>query len=173
VDDDFKNDVRSGYVYLAGFIEYDARGVPRRRFYKEGSKKSDQCRRALARVLRSENPLRKSLPRQLREMLADMFEPEEPGSIWGERKLTASNRANRRPRDHGANSHLTSFVWGRVKAGAGVDAAISEAIDKFGVSRERMYKLWAEFRPIYEKVWGPLQNQNKGRLTQKAKRGER
>src|SRR6516162_447815 len=66
------------------------RGVPRKRFYKEGSKESYQCRPALARVLRSENPLRNSLPRQLREMPADMFEPEERESVWGERKLTAS-----------------------------------------------------------------------------------
>jgi hypothetical protein len=88
-------------------------------------------------------------------MLAAMFDPEPPpAGLWSERFLRPVFR--KRPRDHMANTHQAWFVWERVKAGAKVETAILQAMDKFGVSRERMYDLWKIYKTKFEAVWGPL-----------------
>src|ERR1700724_319080 len=102
-DDDNYQDLLAAYAYLGGFTKHDKRGVPRQRYWKQDSREEKDCRAAFARVLRSRGPL----DHQLREMLAQLFDPD-PGTetIWGIRKLTISFRANRRPRDHNANRHM-------------------------------------------------------------------
>jgi hypothetical protein len=112
-DDDNYQDRLAAYAYLGGFMEYDKRGVPKTRYCTQDSREEKDCRAALARVLRSRDPL----DHQLREMLAQLFEPDPgPETAWGIRKLTISFRANRRPRDHNANTHMAWFIWERVKS---------------------------------------------------------
>ena len=150
--DDFEEDTRLGYAYLGGYLSTDKRGIPRKRYHHEKSEASDLCRAALARVLRSDRPL----DRQLRDMLADMFEPTvRLESPWCERRLKAGFRAPTKPRDPNANTHMAWFVWERA-AEVGVEAAIQKAMAKFNVSRERMYDLWKVYKPLFEAIWGPL-----------------
>jgi hypothetical protein len=157
--DDFEQDARAASVYLGGYLVYDKRGVPRKRYYPERSKDSDYCRQALARVLRSERPL----DRQLRDMLADMFEPgERRESPWGSRKLKAGFRNPVKPRDANANTHMARFVWRRAAEGVGVEGAIQEAVDTFEVTRERMYDLWRVYKPLFEAIEGPMRRKGKG-----------
>ena len=152
-DYDNYQDLLAAYSYLGGFTKHDKRGVPRQRYCKQDLREEKDCRAALARVLRSRDPL----DHQLREMLAQLFEPDPgPETIWGIRKLTISFRANRRPRDHNANTHMAWFIWERVKSGANVESAIQEAMDQFEISRERAYDLWGPNRRVFEKVWGHL-----------------
>ena len=158
--DDFEQDSRQGRVYLGGYLTFDKRGIPRHRYYPERSDDSNYCRAALARVLRSDRPV----DRQLRDMLADLFEPIEPlKSPWGSRKLTAGFRNPVRPRDHDANSHMAWFIWQRAVANGGkVETAIKEAMTKFEFSRERMYELWMAYSPLFEAIEGPLRPVKKG-----------
>ena len=149
--DDLKQDTSCAMAYLGGFHEKDKRGIPRQRFYSEASAEASFCRAALARVLRSERPL----DRQLREMLATMFEPNpEIGSLWSERKLCVRRR--KKPKDHMANTHMAWFVWERVRAGTNVERAIDQAMDQFNVSRERMYDLWKAYKSQFAMIWGPI-----------------
>jgi hypothetical protein len=157
--DDFEQDMRAASVYLGGYLAFDKRGVPRKRYNPEGSEASDYCRAALARVLRNNRPL----DRQLRDMLADMFEPEERReSPWGSRKLKAGFRNPVKPRDGNANTHMAWFVWKRARGGVGVEGAIQEAMDTFDVTRERMYDLWRVYKPLFEAIEGPMRRKGKG-----------
>jgi hypothetical protein len=157
--DDFEQDTRAGWAYLGGYLKTDKRGIPRHRYYPERSDDSNHCRAALARVLRSDRPV----DRQLRDMLADLFEPIEPiKSPWGSRKLTAGFRNPVKPRDDHANTHTAWFVRKRKSEGVGVETAIQEAIDIFGVTRERMYDLLKAYKPGFEAVWGPIRGKRKG-----------
>jgi hypothetical protein len=151
--DDFEEDTRLGYVYLAGFVSTDERGIPRKRYYPPRSKDSNVCRAALARVLRSDRPL----DRQLRDMLADMFEPQEdPYRPFSSRELIAKSRSKHRHQDVFAISHMTRFMWERCRAGLSPEEAVKEAMDNFDISRVYAYRLWGRHKKIYEAVWGPL-----------------
>jgi hypothetical protein len=157
--DDFEQDSRQGQVYLGGYLTFDKRGIPRHRYYPERSDDSNYCRAALARVLRSDRPV----DRQLRDMLADLFEPIEPlKSPWGSRKLTAGFRNPVKPRDATANTHMAWFVWKRVSGRVGVEGAIQEAMNTFKVTRERMYDLWKVYKPLFEAIEGPIRRKGKG-----------
>jgi hypothetical protein len=157
--DDFEQDTRAGRVYLGGYLETNKRGIPRHRYYPERSDDSNYCRAALARVLRSDRPV----DRQLRDMLADLFEPIEPlKSPWGSRKLTAGFRNPVRPRDDNANTHMAWFVWKRASEEVGVEGAIQEAMDTFDVPRERMYDLWKAYKRLFEAIEGPMRRKGKG-----------
>ena len=157
--DDFEQDTRAGCIYLGGYLKTDKRGIPRHSYYPERSDDSNYCRAALARVLRSDRPV----DRQLRDMLADLFEPIEPlKSAWGSRKLTAGFRSPVKPRDDHANTHMAWFVWKRVANGAGAESAILEAIEAFKVSRKRMYDLWRVYKPLFEAIEAPARRMDKG-----------
>jgi hypothetical protein len=147
-DDDLR-----ALAYLGGYREIDKRGVPRKKSLKENSSDESDCRKALLRVLRSPAPL----DREIREMLANMFDPD-PGefAIRADRKLSISFRAKSRPRDDYANTHIAWFIWEKVKSGARVESAIRDAIGKFNISRERAYDLWGPYRRTFERIWGPL-----------------
>jgi hypothetical protein len=150
-EEEAKQDVMAAMAYLGGFLHEGGRGIPQKRYYDEKSTEAQFCRAALTRVLRANRPL----DQQLREILATMFDPS-PGawSPWSERVLRAGFR--KKPKDHLANSHMAQFVWDRRRAGVPTESAISEAMAKFNVSRERMYQLWRNYRPHFEMVWGPL-----------------
>jgi hypothetical protein len=148
---DAKQDVSAASAYLGGFVKTGGRAIPQHRYYDENSTEAQFCRAALARVLRDDRPL----DRQLRDMLATMFDPApEAGSLWSERVLRAGFR--KKPKDHFANTHMAWFVWERRKAEATTESAIKEAMVQFNVSRERMYALWGVYKPKFESVWGPL-----------------
>jgi hypothetical protein len=102
------------------------------------------------------------LDRQLRDMLADMFDPTERlESPWGSRKLTARFRDPVRPRDSDANTHMAWFVWQRANE-AGAESAILEAIEAFKVSRKRMYDLWRVYKPLFEAIEAQARSMDKG-----------
>jgi hypothetical protein len=150
-EEEAKQDVLAAMAYLGGFTKTGGRGIPQKRYYAEKSTEAQFCRAALARVLRANRPL----DRQLRDMLATMFDPSpEARSVWSERVLRAAFR--KKPKDDVANTHMAWFVWERRKAGATTESAIREAMAQFNVSRERMYQLWGVYRPQFELVEGPL-----------------
>lgn len=150
-EEEAKQDVAAAMAYLGGIHEKDRHGVPRQRFCSDQSKEGLFCRAALARVLRSEGPL----DRQLREMLADMFDTSpRPAGLWNRRVLKASTP--KKQKDHIANTHKTWFVWERVKAGTGINEAVEEAASHFQEERGYIYRLWKIHKPIYEATWGPI-----------------
>jgi hypothetical protein len=152
---DFEQDAQAARVYLGGYLTFDKRGVPRKRYDPEESEASDYCRAALARVLRSDRPL----DRQLRDMLADMFEPQEdPYRPFSSRELIAKSRSKHRREDVFANNHITRFMWERCPADFSPEKAVKEAMDNFDISRVYAYRLWARHKKIYEAIWGPLPN---------------
>jgi len=152
-DDD--RDLIEAMVFLGGFTEYDKRGVPRHRYYKPDSPQDKHCREALARVLRSSQPL----GRQLRDMLASAIDPEpNPTTFpsWSARELVFKKRGKGAPPDPGAKNHIADFIWQEAKAGKGVEKAVEAAQDRFNLSREAVYDIWGLYRPVFEKIFGPL-----------------
>lgn len=151
MNDDFEEDVQLARVYLAGFIQTDKRGLPKTARYKTGSREEIECREAMARVLRTDRPLN----RQLCEMLADMFDASEnPRSPWPGLELRIARRKSHRPRDNHRISAISYFVWERVKRGDGTEQAVAEAMQKFDLSRERVYQTWKLHKRHYETVFG-------------------
>ena len=84
--DDFEQDTRAGRAYLGGTSRLISEAFRVTATIRSDPTTSNYCRAALARVLRSDRPV----DHQLRDMLADLFEPVEPlKTPWGSRKLTA------------------------------------------------------------------------------------
>jgi hypothetical protein len=145
----FEQDLIDARVYLTGYSEPDGAGIPRLKFIKKRSAYEKDCRRALARVLRSGRPL----PSDFIDCLADMFEPEENRyRPYSSRELVAKNRSTHRREDNFAVSHITRFVWERSGRGCNVENAVQEAMDTFDLSREYVYRLWGRHKRIYEAI---------------------
>jgi hypothetical protein len=151
-DDDYRQDTLRAYAYLGGIHVADSHEVPRLTFLSEGSRDAKECRAALARVLRSHRPL----DPQLRDMLADMFYPKRPDGtgLWSERVLKVVTL--KKQKDDMANTHKALFVWERVKAGSGVNAAVEAAATHFDNEREYIYRLWKLYKPQFEAIYGPI-----------------
>ena len=94
-------------MLLIGFMDFDERGLPTQKYLDDDS----EARQAIARLLRSD----KSLPRQLRECLATLFEPEPTCEIGGERQLVFKFRRRGNRRNAMRNSAIFSHVWAGTK----------------------------------------------------------
>jgi hypothetical protein len=145
-------DILLAYGLLDGSLDFDRRGLPREQYLKEGSVEEKEAREAISRLLRSPSPL----DRQVREMLAALFDPRPNTSPWGKRRIVFRFRSSGNRQSSVRNSHIVSVIWDAVRAGAGVNKAVDSAIDKTGLSRERLMELWKRYRPILEKTEGPL-----------------
>jgi hypothetical protein len=146
--------VRYARMLLCGYIEYDQRGVPRKKYLKPETKEYEEARRALACLLRMG-----VLPRNLQHALANLFDPDDAPErsevvdslayshrvIAAERRIVgefAKFRAWNRRRDDAAHSHILQHLWNDVQERKSVEAAVKAAMDRFGLQREAVYKIW-------------------------------
>jgi hypothetical protein len=104
----------------------------------------------MARVLRGTQPLN----RELRELLANLFDPDAPEGEQREIKLEFRRRG--RFRDHVAATQVAEYVWTRVSEGERVGQAIARAADEFARSEEAVKLIWRRYRPILKQIYGPL-----------------
>jgi hypothetical protein len=150
---DDEEDKRAASAFLGGFTQFDGDGVPRKKYLAAGSKDEDWCRAALVRLLRSGKPL----DPQMREMLAQLIEAvPEPGSIWGGRKLVFAARKRGASADHGASTHIATFIWERAKS-VGVEKAVEAAAEKFQLQDTRsVYKIWSRYKNFFQTFYGPI-----------------
>jgi hypothetical protein len=110
----------------------------------------------VARRLRSSRPLDFSS----RLWLADHIDPNGNS----ERCLRFANRRRGNTGDAARDDKIAEYVWnagGKVEGE--VEAAITEAMKKFGLRRARVYAIWSEWKPILKRryrIYGPLTHEN-------------
>jgi hypothetical protein len=136
---------------LGGYCDQDRRGRLRSRYLKEGSQEEVDARRAIARLLRSNDPL----DRQLRTALAGLFDPDGPPALE-QRKISIVWRRRGGHIDHRANTQIAEHIRAERIAGKAFDDAIESAVEKFSVSEELAKQIWGRYRPLFENVYGPL-----------------
>jgi hypothetical protein len=107
-------------------------GLFRREYPIKGTEDERLAREALMRVLRSAEPL----SRTLRSRLAELFDPQ---SAIAERQLVFTRRRKGRPPESRANKQVAHYVSRMEKVG-GKEAAIAVAQEQFGLSRKEVYK---------------------------------
>jgi hypothetical protein len=151
-DEEYERDVLAAQTFLIGYASEDHRGICHNKYYVAGSPEYESCRSALIRLLRDERPLNTGV----RDTLADMFEAEPNAAecIVDWARLEVRRRVSHRPSD-GADAQIAIFVLRKVRKGLNVDAAVVEAVNKFEVSREWVYRVWGRFKPLFERR-GPL-----------------
>jgi hypothetical protein len=128
-------------VLLGGFLKEDKRGLHQ----KEYLKKNSGCERERA-----------LLDRDLRDMLAALFDPKPGTHPVVERKIVFAHRTKGRRKKHEANTAIAWHVWEEVKKGLTRTAAIESAVDRYHLDVTTVKKLWGKYRRIFEKIWGPL-----------------
>jgi hypothetical protein len=144
------SDVRLARLLLSGFVEQGSDGRLRSKYLQARTREELDARRAIARLLRGNGPL----DRQLRDRLADLF---DPSSAAGEpRKIELVNRARGRTNDPIANTQIAEAVWNTVVAGQTITKAIDAAVGQFSVSEDLVKKIWGRYRPVLARVYGPL-----------------
>jgi hypothetical protein len=143
------SDLQLARDLLAGFVEEGRQGRRRTRYLDKGSAMELEARTAIARLLRSNAPLDK----QVREHLANLFDPT---AAWQQRKIEFVSRRQGRHTDHVRNTQIASHVWDEVKAGGRVTAAVASAAKKLAISDDMAMRIWGRYRPLMERIYGPL-----------------
>src|SRR6516162_2516430 len=99
------SDLQLARELLGGYCDQDRRGRLRSRYLKEGSQEEVDARRAIARLLRSNDPL----DRQLRTALAGLFDPDGPPALE-QRKISIVWRRRGGHIDHRANTQIAEHI---------------------------------------------------------------
>lgn len=127
------SDLPLARALLDGLVKQDKRGRLRQQYLRADSPNEADARLALARLLRSDG----ELDRQLRESLAELFDPKPP--TRQQRKLAFVFRRRGKRTDHFANAHIFVEVHDAVKSGSKVAAAIVDIAEKY-LSRKNWSK---------------------------------
>jgi hypothetical protein len=137
-------------MLLSGYVEQDKRKRLRSKYLKCGTPDELKARRALAEHLRSDGPL----DRQIRSFLANLVDPEP--LQWEPRTIRFGFRAGGGRVDATANTQTAEYVRRLVQAGASVTEAIGRAAHRFRLSEDMVMKIWSNYRPVLEQIYGPL-----------------
>lgn len=129
--------------------EYQTHG-----FLEADSKEEQEAREALARLLRSGNPLHQ----QLLNMLADQFEgverpfPDYPGSFSqpSARRIVFKEQKKGRI-DFARRTEIATHVWRQFRKYGQVEAAVASAMEHYNVSRRHVIGIWGKYRPMFER----------------------
>lgn len=133
------SDLQLAWTLLNGFVD-EVRQRPETQYLVKGCAEEVEARRTIARLLRSNYPL----DRQLREHLADLFDPD---LRWEQRTIEFVFRRQGKPTDHIRNTRIASHVWGQIKRGVPATKAIKNAASKFAQSEAAIKKIWNIYRP--------------------------
>jgi hypothetical protein len=137
------SDLELALHLLHGRIEEDAGGRLRTVYLEEGTALERDARRALAKLLRSKDPL----DEEIRFWLAGLFDPQAIG--LEQRKISFTKRPWNRPTDHAAGIQVFIYINDSIKSGAKVTAAIEEAAEKFSISAEMAKRYWLRYSRAY------------------------
>jgi hypothetical protein len=159
-DDEFQK-LMLAKVLLGGYIENDARGLPRKKYLAKDAEL--EARSALASILRNQKPLDPNL----RDMLATLFDPAPGAHAVIDRKVVFAHRGRGQRQNSMANTAIAWHVRGAIAQGSTVAAAIQSATDQFGIDDSTVKKLWGRYRRGFEAVWGPLRRHSRGELREK------
>jgi hypothetical protein len=149
-------DLQLARMLLSGSVGRGNRNRLHSTYLKPGSPEELQARQTLARLLRSNDPL----DRQLRTFLANLVDPAP--RQWEPRTIRFVFRDKSQRVDSIANTQIAEYVRRLVCTSATVTEAIDRTVRRFGVQEDRVMKIWSNYRPVYERIYGPLPRQRKG-----------
>jgi hypothetical protein len=132
------SDLQLATMLLIGFVDRERRRLSNT-YLEKGCPDEVEARRAIARLLRSNHPLR-----LLRVHLADLFDPD---LVSEARTIEFVFRRQGTPTNHIGNTEIAQNVWGQVKRGVRVTKAISNAANRFALSEDTIKKIWHIYRP--------------------------
>jgi hypothetical protein len=144
------SDLQLARRLLDGFVEEGRQGRRRTRYLNKGSAMELEARIAIARLLRRKQA---PLDNEVREHLANLF---DPAAAWQQRKIEFVSRRQGRHTDHVRNTQIASHIWGEVKAGGRVTAAVASAAKQLAISDDMAMKIWGRYRPLMEQIYGSL-----------------
>jgi hypothetical protein len=121
--------------FLVGQLVREPGGWYARRFLAPDSDREREARTAFARLLRSDVPLNE----ELRYILADLFYPRDGPAH--ERQLVFKNRFPGKSPEWQRDIQIAGHVFYQVKDGTKVDVAIQDAMERFGVQRDRLSRV--------------------------------
>jgi len=130
---------------LCGRSVIDEHGLTRESYLRDGSAEEIAARRALARLLRTSSPLDLGL----RVVLADLIDPDCDAV---ERQIRFERRRRGKPSSAHADKQMCEFIWAHVKDGVKKEAAFQSAMDRFGLKRSRILKIWSDWQPILKRL---------------------
>jgi|SRR5579862_1526843 len=136
-------------MLLDGFIERDKQGRLRRKYLELGSGMEQEARRALARLLRTNQ-----LNMQLREELASLFDPDQDSPGWQQRGIKITNRRRGRSLDHIAATEILQHIADVVRSGLSKNKAFVSAAEKYSISEEMAKRIWQRYyRSFGKELW--------------------
>jgi hypothetical protein len=112
----------------------------------KGAREKD-ARRALAQELRSLKPLDLGL----RCFLADLIDPDRNEINL---QIRFVRRRKGKPSNPATDKRIAQFIAGIAKDD-GVESAVTQAKQEFGLSRSRLMAIWGEWRPILKRLERP------------------
>jgi hypothetical protein len=146
-------------AYLGGFSVKNSRGLPSKEYFADGSKDELEARETLAFLLRNQEPL----SRELREVLAALFEPQASPLAHpaGVREIRLRKRKQGQTKNHEAATHIAKFVYDEAQAGKTVNAAKADAALQFKMDERRIGKIWSAYKRGIVEIWGPIHRRTK------------
>jgi hypothetical protein len=115
--------------FLFGWIECGASGLWGRKYFTD-KRSEDAARKALVRLLRTDQ---RPLNRTIRYQLAALFDD----NCAVPRKLVFKRRHKRQQL---TNYHVRVFVEQRLRRHQKMEAAVTDAVQQFGISRKEVYR---------------------------------
>ena len=132
------SDLQLATMLLIGFVDRERRRLSTK-YLEKGCPEEVEARRAIARLLRSNHPLR-----LLRVHLADLFDPD---LVSEARTIEFVFRRQGTPTDHIRNTDIAQYVKRQLDHGVRVTKAISNAANEFALSEGAIKKIWNIYRP--------------------------
>jgi hypothetical protein len=140
---EYESDLRMSLALLQGELITNRSGVNEERYYQKGSSEEQAARRALAKLLRSNNPL----DRQVRSALAALIDADISG-YPGDNRVFIFQPRPKTKRHNLRNTQIFEFIQRKAKSKEKVGDAIEAAAKKFGLGEEAIKKIWDERRKL-------------------------
>ena len=128
-------------------------------YLDDDSPDDKRARAALAGLLRSGKPL----TQDLRDALANLFDPEDITHHGEKRRLKFEHRSAGTPPSTVLHSCVAQDIYDAVKQGATTASAKESAEDKYGLGKENIKKIWQAYKPALEDMFGQLPPPRRGR----------
>ena len=151
-DDFVPRDLELAFLLLQGSIGRDGNNRFTESYLEKNEPLEIQAREAIVRLLRSQEPL----DRSLREMLAGLFEPAPDSYPGGERRIVFEFRKRGNRRHVLRDIIITRIIYEKILAGRTVNKAVECAIEDFGLERDQLMKMWSRHREDLEKRRGKV-----------------
>jgi hypothetical protein len=141
IEDD---DLQAANIFLVGNVGSENPSDWRTYYFQRGSNVDIEGRRAIARLLRSQEPLNP----EYREILAALFDPETCHHYAVEREIIFKFQRGRRRRSKVEEHIYTTYIDNYIRSGMNVADAITATAKRVVVGEKHLMRIWGRKRQI-------------------------